>query len=338
MAKQAQANIQLDDEAINSQESVVVPVEQVFKKEQREVPTKKEDSPFEGTELVNCLKNEKIIVRFLAKARGMITDPRHILYGGMAPRSKVRVTVPMLRSGGYTDVLTKAEKEYLEYALGLEPNALSVHRRTDNFWDDANLNGIGRVELIKGDNKFDLSDPLDYIRVKILKANTSLIAPSMQELSDRPKATYKFVIISEKETSADANMKVTNKAQAYMEFGRIRDDKDKMRVIIETLDGRPTASNNTVEFLQAKIGELLEANVKTFLQVVKDPYLDNKVLIRRAIDAGIISNRGNYLYLRDTDTPLCSDGQHPTLSVAAKYLSLPRNQELKFTIEAKLKN
>lgn len=159
----------------------------------------------------------------------------------------------------------------------------------------------------------------------------------MQALQDKPKATYKFVIISEGDTAKAANTRVTLKAQAYMEFGKINEDKDKMRVIIETIDGRPTASNNTVEYLQGKIGELIESNTKIFLQTVKDPLLDNKVLIKKAIEAGVIANRGNYLYLKDGNVPLCENGQEPTMNIAAKYLSLPKHQEMKFSIEAKIK-
>jgi hypothetical protein len=255
----------------------------------------------------------------------------------MASGSKVRVTTPLLRSGGFADVLTKDEKNFLEYKLGLEHNALSVHNRNNNFWNDANEQGVGRVELTKGDNPLDLSDPIDYIKYKILLANKDLIAPSIQTLQDRPKATYKFVIINEGDSARAANTRVTLKAQAYMEFGKINDNKDKMRVIIETIDGRPTASDSKIEYLQGKIGELIEANTKLFLQTVKDPLIDNKVLIKKAIEAGVIANRGNYLYLRETNTPLCDNGQEPTLGVAAKYLSLPKQQELKFSIEAKIK-
>lgn len=327
----AKEKIQLDDAAINSTETVRVNIGPASTKE---VITLSE----ERDNLVNCLRNEKVIVRFISRARGMVTDPRHILYGGMAAGSKVRLTTPLLRSGGYTDVLTKDEKKYLEYILGLEPNALSVHNRNNNFWDDANEQGIGRVELTKGDNPLDLSDPIDYIKYKILLANKDMIAPSIQSLQDKPKSTYKFVIVNENDTAKAANVKVTLKAQAYMEFGKINDNKDKMRVIIETIDGRPTAANSKIEYLQGKVGELIESNTKMFLQVVRDPLLDTKVLIRKAIEAGVISSRGNYLYLKENNQPLCDHNQEPTLNIAAKYLSLPKNQELKFSIETKVKN
>ena len=334
MAKEKNEQILLDEEEINGTEAerVQVSIEPNVQKGSKVTRVSEERD-----NLVNCLRNEKVIVRFIARAKGMITDPRHILFGGMAAGSKIKFTTPLLRSGQYADVLTKEEKKFLEYKLGLEPNALSVHNRTNNFWSDANEQGIGRIELIKGDNPLDLSQPIDYIKYKILLNNKDQIAPSIQVLQDKPKATYKFVIISESDTAKAANTKVTLKAQAYMEFGKINEDKEKMRVIIETIDGRPTAANSTVEYLQGKIGELIEANTKMFLQVVKDPFLDNKVLIKKAIEAGIISNRGNYLYLRDGNVPLCEHGQEPTMNIAAKYLSLPKHQELKFSIEAKVK-
>lgn len=325
--------IELDDEAINSNDRVAIPSQPVFKKEETTVVRLSESQD----ELVNCLTNEKVIVRFIAKPRGMINDPKHILYGQMAPKSKMRLSVPILRSGVFADVLTKSEKKYLEYVLGLEPNALSVYRKNDNFWDDSNPKGIGRVELIKGDNYFDKSKPIDYIKLAILKSQKDIVAPSMQALQDNPKATYRFVIINEDDTVKQSNVRVTLKAQAYKEFGKIEDDKYKMRVVIELIDGRPTAANTKLEFLQGRIGDLIESNTKMFLSVVKDPLLDNKVLIRKAIEAGIIASRGNYLYYKETNTPLCGEGQEPTLNVAAKFLSLPKNQELKFLIEAKVK-
>ena len=65
--------------------------------------------------------------------------------------------------------------------------------------------------------------------------------------------------------------------------------------------------------------------------------MSTKVLIKKAVEAGIIANRGNYLYLRDGNLPLCNDGQDPTLNIAAAFLNEPKHQDLKFTIEAKLK-
>ena len=327
--------IVLDEEALKEEVKQPVSIE----RKEEEINTPRVIRVSEETDnLVNCLRNEKVIVRFIAKARGNINDRRHVLFGNMAENAKVQYTTPLLRSGNFADVLTKEEKKFLEHILGLESNALSVYARGNtNFWNDANPQGVGRITLKKGDNIFDLSVPMDYIKYKVLLANKDYIAPSLEALRDRPKATYRFVVIEEQDADKDATSRVDLKAKAYMEFGKISTDKDKLRVVIETLDGRPTAGNSKLDYLKGKVGELLEDSPKLFLKVVTDPLLDNKVLIRKAIDIGVVVNRGNYYYAKDGNLPLCGNGQEPTINVAAQFLSHPKNQELKFSIEAKVK-
>ena len=333
MAKKANVEDIIDDSALELQE---VPMRQTVGEQPTEKVTRVSTS---RDNLINCLRNERVIVRHIDKQTGMVTDPRHVLYGGMAENAKRTFTVPLLKSGMLCDVLTKDEKNYLETVLGLEPNAMSVYKKENNFWSSANENGISNVTLYKQDNYLDLSTPVDYIKYKILLANKDRIAPSPQALQDTPKATYEFVIISENDTTKLAKANMTLKMQCYKEYGKIEDDADKLRLIIETIDGRPLSSNTKIDVLQTKINDLIQANSRLFLKIVTDELLPTKVLIKKAIEAGIIAKRGDFLYLRsgNTTTPLCNDGQEPTLNVAAKYLNEPKHQELKFSIEAKIK-
>lgn len=288
--------------------------------------------------LINCLRNERIIVRHIPRLTGIWgNNPKHILAGGMAEGAVRTFVVPRLSSGMYVNVLTDNEKAFLEEVMGLEYNALSIYRKVDNFWDDANDGGINKVRLTKGDNYFNLADPEDYIRYKILLANKDFIAPSLQALQDAPKATYQFVIITEGEENKTAKDSMSTTMKCYKEYGKVEENIDILRTIIETIDGRPTAPNIKLEFLQTKINTLIQSDSKLFLKVITDPMLSTKVLIKRAIDAGLISNRGNYLYLRQDNTPLCEASEEPTLNIAAKYLNSPKHQEIKFTLEAKLK-
>lgn len=108
----------------------------------------------------------------------------------MSERAIRIFVVPKLTSGVYVNVLTKNEKAFLEQAMGLEYNALSIHKKENNFWDDSNPNGINRVRLTKQDTYLDLSNPEDYIKYKILLANKDFIAPSLQAMQDMPRASY----------------------------------------------------------------------------------------------------------------------------------------------------
>lgn len=320
--------IDLDDSELNELsliETTVAPVEATqYVKKNKHVTL--EDKP-----LINCLRNEMISVKHIPKQNGMITNPKHILFGGMAENAVRYFTVPKLSSGSYINPLTDAEKEFLEEIMGLEFNALSVHKKVDNYWEN------NMVRLTKADNFLDLSDPEGYIKYKILLTNKNFIAPSMQSLTDAPKATYQFVIVAEGEENKVAQDNMSFTMRSYKEFGKIEDNLDILRLVVETIDGRPVAANSKLEFLQTKANGLIQADSKMFLKVVTDPLLDTKVLIRKSIDAGNISNRGNYLYLREDNSPLCENNQEPTLSIAAKYLNNPKHQEIKFMLEAKLK-
>ena len=291
------------------------------------------------TQLVSCLRNERVIVRHIPKQSGMVTNPRHILYGGMAENAKKTFVVPRLSSGVFVNVLTDSEKAYLEEIMGLEYNALSVYKRpeSENYWNDGNDTGISRVTLGKDDNYLNLADPEDYIRYKILLANKDFIAPSMQALEDSPKETYQFVIIAEGEETKMAKNNMSYTMRCYKEFGKVEEDADTLRTIIELIDGRPTSPHSKLEFLQTKANNLIQADSKLFLRVVTDPLLSTKVLIKKAIAANLISNRGNYLYMRNDNSPLCESNEEPTLNIAAKYLNSPKHQEIKFGIEAQLK-
>lgn len=292
----------------------------------------------ESKQLVSCLRNERVIVRYIPKKSGIWgNNPKHILAGGMAEGAIRTFVVPRLSSGMFVNVLTDNEKAFLEEIMGLEYNALSIYKKVDNFWDDGNENGINRVRLTKQDNYFNLSDPEDYIRYKILLANKDYIAPSIQSLQDRPKATYQFVIISEGDETKVAKSNMSSTMMCYKEFGKIENDGDLLRVIIETISGKPVSQNSKLEFLHTKINELIQTDSKIFLKVITDPMLSTKVLIKKSIEAGLISNRGNYLYLRSDNSPLCEDNEEPTLNIAAKYLNSPKHQEIKFTLEANLK-
>lgn len=325
MAKEV--SVVLDDDEIMKEEHVT----DVISPEPKAVNKQKKQAVVEEEDTINCLRNERIIVRFVPKESGIVRDPKHILYGGMAEGAVKWFTVPKLSSGMFVNVLTDKEKSFLEDIMGLEFNALSIYKKVDNFWENA------MVRLTKGDNFLNLSDPDDYIKYKILLANKAYIAPSLQELQDYPKATYQFVIIQEGEEVKNAKKDMNFTMQSYMEFGKIQDDTLILRTIIETIDGRPTSKNSKLEFLQEKVNNLIKADAKLFLRVATDPLLPTKSLIKKAIEEGVISNRGGMLYLKSDGTPLCGDNEEPTLNMAAKYLNLPKNQDLKFSIEAKVK-
>lgn len=285
-----------------------------------------------GKGLINCLRKEKIEVRLIPKKVGVYSNPRHVLYGGMAEEAMKTFCVPLSSSGFYVKVLTDEEEAFLEYTLGLAKGDLSVYK---NFWDCSN--DLAVVKLTKASVFLDLSNPRDYIKYKILLANKDKICPSQKELEERPLPTYMFVIIGADEEIKSARRVISSIQEAYKEFGKIEDNKPALKTVVEYLSGRPVASTAKLDFLQVKVNEYIQnANGKEFLKLVKDNLFHVRVLINRAIEAGLISKKGNYYYLRENSMPLCEMDEEPTLEIAMRFLSSPKNQDIKFGLEAKL--
>lgn len=313
----------------------------------QEIPLQKQEPKHEqfskativsNNEPVNCLRNERVIVRFIPSPSAMVQQKSHILYGGMAENTTRSFVVPKLsRTGIYKNVLTDNEKAFLEQAMGLEINALSIYNKVNNFWDDSNPNGIGRVTLHKQDNYLDLSVPEQYIQYKILLANKDYIASSMEELENKPKATYQFVIISEGDEAQKNLSKMDVTMACYTEYGAIRNDKYTLKTIIELLERRPISPTVKLDYLQGKVNEYIQANPRKFYSVIKDELLPMKVLIKKAVEAGIIGTKNNTYYLRKDGSPLCEMNEESTLNNAAKYIGSIKRQDLKFLIEAQLK-
>lgn len=283
-----------------------------------------------GDTMVNCLRNEKVIARHIYKQSGLFDNPKHVFAGGMAENAVRVYSVPRLSSGNLVNVLTNSEKEYLENILGLPMNALSIYKTKDNYWTSR------YVRLGKEDNIFDLSNPEQYIDYKILLSNSDKIAPSLSALEDYPKSTYEYVLINEQDETSKAKQYMSSIQMSYKEFGKIENDTDTLRLILEMTTGRSAANSSKLEWLQTQVNNIIQNDSKRFLQIVTDPLLKTKVLIKKGIENGSIQRRNNLLYFNGE--PLCEYGEESTLNNAAKYLNAPKHQEVLFTLQASIKN
>ena len=293
--------------------------------------------------LVNCLRNETVIVRKLPKRTNLVKDANHVMSDGMHDNAVKIYSVPKLqKSNTFVNVLTNEEKDFLEYTMGLPKNALSIYKQPaeENYWSNANPAGLSSVTLRKKDNIFKMSVPTDYISVKILLANKDKICPSWEEWQARPKETYDYVIIREGEENKNSQNNADATIEAVMKLGKIADDKDVLRLVVETMMGKKYTDSTSADWMKTQALDMIKntpKNARMFLSIVSDENLDNKVLIRKAISKGLIADRGGFLYIKDGNQPMCGDGEDPTMNIAAKWLGKPKNQEMLFALQAKLK-
>ena len=241
-----------------------------------ETPSKKENKTKvikeEKSELINCLRNEKVIVRFINRKYELTDNPKHVYAGGMA-NSAVRIfTLPLsVATKSLVNPLTVDEQKYLEHILGLEENDLSIYKRNDNFWENI------AVPLRKEDNMLDLSDPMSYIHYKILLCNGDQIAPNLDALATSPKATYQFVLVTASEVQDKEESEMNNTTKAYRLFGQIENNENKMRYVLSIMEGKAISDNVDMKWLSTQVHAQLKKDPQLFIDILGDKYLDVKL-------------------------------------------------------------
>ena len=278
--------------------------------------------------MTDFLKNETVTVKFLAKPNPNIKDPKHVGYGGLFNGTEIGIPAPTLDNKRMKNILTNKEKEGLEYALG--GVNLSIY---SDFWKEGNKDhGIFPMYFGKDDTVLDLSDPHDYIRYKVLKVSP-LVANSLDEI--RNKATYRFVLVAEGEQILKDKAAVGNKVLAFEKYVEFKNNKAVLRYILRNL-GRYTSKTQKLDFLQIETAKMIEKDPNLFVAITGDKYITTKVLIEECHEYNVVDLKDKKYYTKDGE-PI-SEGDTPTLEVAAAFLASPLGQEMRLTLEAKLKN
>jgi len=178
---------------------------------------------------------------------------------------------------------------------------------------------------------FDTEKAMDYVKVKLLKSGSApQVANSMKEYDEGkfPEATH--VIYDEAEEMEVMAAKTELEMQAYVKVSSMTQaDKE---LIVHVMTGKPI-SGNSINFLNARIGELIKEDVKKFLNTLKTPKEEvaNRVLLLRLLEKNVLSKeRGAIHYMGDMIAFDFEDG--------VKWLRDPENSQVKASLVAQLNN
>ncbi|MBV1929990.1 MAG: hypothetical protein KUG81_10825 [Gammaproteobacteria bacterium] len=200
-----------------------------------------------------------------------------------------------------------------------------------DFWTTFSV----KLRKDNASNIFNLADPIQYIAVKILKAYKNEIAHSWKQRNE--KISYQFAITTPGEEVNESKVRLDVKKLAFKLFGKIEDDKDKLLAVLKLITNQPIASTSKLDWLQGVVQEHVDTNPKQFVDVVNDPQFDTKILIKRAVELGIIKKKGNKHETVDGLT-LCNAGEASTFANTVRFLDNDKNQEVRLLLEARVDN
>ncbi len=214
----------------------------------------------------------------------------------------------------YQVELSADEWKYLKstsYDLSLEYKQDVVHPT----WDTA----LGRVKLENNTMFFDTSVPTDLIKIGVMRASKSRVAPSKEAAeTEYPSATH--YIHEEDVVLKDKVSKIAIKQEANSLLYTMPPDEIATIVFLST--GEQTAGKN-FDLIRAKADDIVEKNPAEFLRWAKMEKEDVSLLslVETAIESDLLTKDGARIMFNG-DTVGFS-----TLEVA-EYLKKKENQPL----------
>lgn len=274
------------------------------------------------------LPTEKVEVKYIKRQKGIITDPKHIAYGGLLEGAYITLPPKRLRNGQYANVLTNDEKRYLEKVLALPEDGLSIYNKTNNYW------GTLKVRIGKeGIPELDLSDPISYIQYKILMSYDDIVCDNIENVDRKP--TYKFVIVRTGDIQRQTNKKLDLTKEAYKLLGKLEDNREAMIDFLRVVSIK-VADDTSTDWLNGEVGKYMLENTTKFVTLLKDPSYTTRVLLTKAIASGEVVKKGMNYYTKDGES-LSEPNTQSTLENVITYLESSVNQEYRLLLMSKVK-
>lgn len=198
--------------------------------------------------------------------------------------TSVSYDVP-LTSNGVKKILEAEEQLYLEKKIDpTRPQGwLGPYVKAGNAWTGK---GRYKVTITPEGLELHMDNPIDYIKRKILLANTEDIAPSYSTRLDRKYLFYMEAISNIDRTRTD---KLDKKLRAMGHIASIQDDSSRMRnmllVLYKGKRGKVPLDADASVF-KTMLAEYAEMRLDAFLSVLDDPEYKYKVYYYLAIEKG----------------------------------------------------
>jgi hypothetical protein len=237
------------------------------------------------------LEDKKVYLKPSPRQGKMIKTPTHVGYFMYEGASHNFVLAKDSRGELINVFETQEEREYFETELGVD---LNPYKKKDNFWHTFRIkfqkNPITMYEGVK----FDLSNPMDNLRVRVLK-NCIDVAPTWEERFKYP--AYRFALVEEDYEENKASEEAVRNQAIWTYFGSISNNLSKMRDFVSVYLAvskkiQTVPSNVTKEWLMGEINKIINDDPEGYLKVVNDPHFEMKAFIQAGVGVGAIEKSG----------------------------------------------
>ncbi len=285
----------------------------------------------------SCLLNKVVTVRMVEEHHAM-NIPKdkngYLKYDG----SFTTYDAPITGNNTVFEVLSRTEREYLESFLdSSRPKGwMSPHVQPKlNVWKGKNRY---KVELTKEGIDLDLSQPIEFIKYKILLANKRDIAPSFDARLNKKYVYY----MEDKEVADEARVKtIETKIKASEAFGKLAQSEVKLfktlRVIFKG-DTKRVPKDMNLNSAKTLLYNFIDKTPARFIEIIEDVDFDNKAILYKAMERGVINRNGFEYNLGMGDGRLIGESIGEVLEYINKLKSDNSKQDEFLRFKAALKD
>ena len=242
------------------------------------------------------LANKIVYLRPIVKEGDMIKDLKHIAIFKMEGASdkmclKMDETTQRLINPFKKD----GEMEYFSEVMGED---LNPYKKGNEFWKNYFVTITKTPELMSIGKRYDMSVPSDALEVKVL-STWHIIGPDWES---RFNGNYRYVFVDEDYEQVKAASQTDELIYIGELLGVMKGSLSKMRNFLNIYYQTKHKANvvledSTQDFLIKEIKKIVDLDRAGFLELNKDPYYNDKVLIAQALKKGAIERRGVGTYL-----------------------------------------
>jgi len=283
--------------------------------------TKAKATTKEGLEK-GYLENKKVTVRPVPRYNALVGNNKdHVLYfmqdGAsmffVLPRNNYNELYPIFK-----------DEEEMRFFSELIGQDLNLNNKQNNFWESFSVKITKDVTLMKKGKEFNLADPLDNLRIRILRLYDT-VTEGWDKKYSKPKSKFCIVDSDFEETQSNKDMDIYETIYTY--WGEIKTSVKKMRdfLIVYYMTKKSTKqvpSDWSKEQLTKEIKDIIDKDKEAVYSIITDKDAEMKLFISRAVRCGAIERKGVTGYI------ITGEEEQRTLPEMIKYL-----EELKETTD-----
>lgn len=274
------------------------------------------------------LQRKKVFLKPIVRGGKMVTAPSHAAYFQFEGASNWF----QLSKNGKGELINpfscEEEQKFFENELGLD---LNVHKpQESNFWSKFFVKVTKDYALMHNGFEFDLSNPMDVLRYKVMK-NQESVAANQDVAYTRPE--YRFALVDEGYAEKKEATSSSKLVEVYTFFGSIQNSVPRMKELLgryfnERKELKSVPEDADATWLQSEIKKLIDTDIDTVLYLIKDKDATVKVLILNCLRAGAIVKEGKNKYT------ILGEGVSYTYEELVRYLK--SEEEIKSDLYLKL--